>query len=196
MWWCVPISKATRKGKKKNSVEKKPKESRGANSQNKTQHSIAPVPFGCRAQNIVEHVRGIVIVAAGCVRFRMFFLFFIYEAHKFNVSFVRSVGHFNKSSSLRVRDAYAPFWLSQFLFIIFTVYVLRFTVSTGFSHQPCDKDLKCDDFCLVLRKLQHFLQLAVACSHTLHLSSISLAVRVRFPGVEKSKHIFESSNMM
>lgn len=107
----------------------------------------------------------------------------------------RLFGHFNKSSSLRVRDACASF-LAVAVFVHhfrFLCVVLWFTVFTGFSHQPCDKVLKCDEFCLVLRKLQHFLQPAVACFHTLHRSSIALAVNVRFPGVEQSGIIFESS---
>lgn len=100
----------------------------------------------------------------------------------------RLLGHFNKSSSLRVRDACASF-LAVAVFVHhfrFLCVVLWFTVFTGFSHQPCDKDLRCDEFCLVLRKLQHFLQPAVARFHTLHRSSIALAVNVRFPGVEQS----------
>lgn len=67
--------------------------------------------------------------------------------------------------------------------------VVRFTVLNGISHERIsDKDHKCDEFCLVLRTLQPFLQPAAACFYTLHISSHFLTENMRFPDVEKSVH--------
>lgn len=52
-----------------------------------------------------------------CMRLRVFF-YSLFMKHT-NLMF-RLFGHFNKSSSLRVRDACASFLLSQVLFIVFT----------------------------------------------------------------------------